>query len=233
MRRKIEWAIALSAALIGAPAWAQPPNSDPPRHPPRMPQIPAALRGIVTAVSPQHLELRYRNGETHPFVFEYYEVTGLELFRDGRYLGIRLQGDEDYGYMLIDLAGPGHPEFDTGDAPIFSADGHYFAAAEISESSGSNLEGIAIWQVGPNETFRRLFINALPAGQDWRVDDWAGPDCVRFSAVAGNWRPRRGVTRATALRTAPRNHFGITVGDQTVFHATEDRAACGEEPETR
>ena len=134
---------------------------------------------------------------------------------------------------MIDLAGAGGPGFDTGDVPVFSTDGHYFAAAELSESSGSNLEGIAIWEVGPNETFRRLFINALPEGQDWRVDDWANAECVRFSAVAGNWRPRPGVARATALRTAPRNHFGITVGASTVFHATEDRPACGEEPETR
>jgi hypothetical protein len=63
---------------------------------------------------------------------------------------------------------------ESGQTPVFSPDGRFFAAAEMSDAGFNNLEGIGLWKKLPDRTVRHFFTDAAHSGWDWRVGLCAG-----------------------------------------------------------
>lgn len=223
-RARIELLALAAALLIPAAGGAQEPRPTP--------QIPAEFRAIVTALSPDRLEVRGLNGVPIPVDITYYEPADFRLLADGRYLGLSLSGYEADGYLLVDRAAAGAAAIlETGELPTFSPGGRYFAAAVLTEAGWNNLEGIALWEVRPDRTIRRFFTNAVPFSHHWRVDRWVAPNCAQISAVGPDWQPPEAAAGdadswEAAVAAAPRAHYGLEAGDGIAFRATFDRPAC-------
>lgn len=223
---------ALLAAAIFCPAAAQ----EPPlrteyerltERPKPLPEVPAELRAVVVAVSPARLEVRALSGQVIPVDIEWWEPSEFRLLRRGRFLGMRRSGYEDYGYVLVDRAAAGERAvLDTGHLPRFSADGRFFAAAEVSPAGYSNLEGIAVWEVLEDRTVRRFYTDALPDAWEWRIDSWPRPDCVALSMVPMDWTPPDGEDWDTALPRAPRNRYRLSIGEGVSLEASGEEAPC-------
>ena len=224
---------ALLAALLGsAPAAAQfVPRTEyevVTGRPKPLPVIPRALSAIVRAASPDVLLVRGLSGRDIPVEIAWYEVEGFEQLGGGRFLGLVLTGHEAYGYILVDrAAAPGEAVHDTGARPTFSPDGRWFAAAEMNDAGFGNLQGLGLWEVRNEGTFRRFFTDALPYGDDWRVDSWVRPRCVSVSAVAVGWEAPSGADPEVALRGAPRTHYGLEIREGGIdLTASNDRPGC-------
>jgi hypothetical protein len=212
----------LAALLASAPAAAQfVPRTEYEQmtgRPKPLPVIPRALSGIVRAASPDVLLVRGLGGRDIAVEIAWYDVERFEQLQGGRFLGLVVTGHEAHGYILVDRgAAPGDAVHDTGARPTFSPDGRWFAAAEMSDAGFGNLQGVGLWEVRNEGTFRRFFTDALPYGSDWRVDRWARPRCVAVSAVAaGSGTP--------PLRT----HYGIEIREDGGIDltASNDRLGC-------
>lgn len=102
---------------------------------------------------------------------------------DGRFFGFHTFGLEADGHYVVDRLAP-DIILQTGVRPVFSDDATMLAAAQKSGAGWGNLEGLGIWQVGPNgaESVYK-FTNGLLDGLDWRVDSWIGNNEVRLSVV--------------------------------------------------
>lgn len=190
--------------------------------------IPATLRGVVAAKSPDLLVVNDLAGQPIELPIEWYVPAEFEQFRDGRFLGMSVKGYEDYGYILVDRAarGPG-AIVATGQKPVFSPDGRLFAAAELSESGYSNLEGVALWEVREDGTIRRFFSDAFPLLSHWRVDSWPRSGCVSISAVPSDWQPPEGEEWETALPKAPRQNYSLEIDGMAVtLRNTYDQPGC-------
>jgi hypothetical protein len=116
-------------------------------------------------------------------------------------------GYESSGYMLVDRTTSGDEAvIATGVAPIFSPDGRHFASVEISGAETGNLEAFAVWEVAAQGTHQRLYVTALPAGDDWRVDGWPRGDCLALSAAPPGTRD--------AAPPAERIRISVEVGER-------------------
>ncbi|MBX3562409.1 MAG: hypothetical protein KF780_11430 [Sphingomonas sp.] len=197
-------------------------------RPKPMPEIPAHLRSILSASSPDQLLVRDLHGRDIPVDIEWYEPEDFVLLRDGRYLGFALQGYEGFGYLLIDRAANGEAAvIATGEAPLFSPDGRFFVALQQSDAGWGNLEGVGLWEVRADMTFRRFYNGALPYAYDWRLDGWVRPDCVALSAVLGDWRPPDGEDWDVAIRTARRVQYNLLVESEGIaMEMTFDAPPC-------
>jgi hypothetical protein len=212
----------LAALLASAPAAAQfVPRTEYEQmtgRPKPLPVIPRALSGIVRAASPDVLLVRGLGGREIAVEIAWYDVEGFEQLQGGRFLGLVVTGHEAHGYILVDRgAAPGDAVHDTGARPTFSPDGRWFAAAEMSDAGFGNLQGVGVWEVRGEGTFRRFFTDALPYGSDWRVDRWVRPRCVSVSAVA-----------AGAGTPPSRTHYGIEIREDGGIDltASNDRLGC-------
>ena len=136
-----------------------------------------------------------------------YEATNLERFGE-RFLGFNWDGQEAFGYVLIDRARQGR-EIDTGSRPLFSPDGSKFATLQRSDANFRGFEGFAIWEIygGVLEPY---IVNAGPPlypMYDWRIDRWEGERCLHISAVPydrfeGKWESLPSVTRDRYVSSA-------------------------------
>ena len=227
-----EWGAAALLLLLAVPAAAQSPTArseyeEYTGRPKPAPTIPAEVRAMVAEATPDRLVVRRLNGETVSISLDYIEPVRFSTWQDGRFLGFDYAGYEAEGYDLVDRRQTvGDPVMETGQAPVFSLNGRFFAAAEMTESAFGNLNGVGLWEVLPDRTVRRLFTDALPRGFDWRVDGWMRPDCVAISAVEMGWQPPEGQDWEPAVRSAPRVNYAIEVGDGIVLSPTYDRAPC-------
>jgi hypothetical protein len=185
---RISGALLAGALLAASPAPAQD-GSGPSEleealgRPRRIPVIPPELRALVREATRDRIVVRGMRGDI-PIDISGYEPENFRQFGDGRFFGFAFQGYEYYGFHLIDRAMAGEEAvIDTGEAPIFSPDGRYFAAVQFSGAGWGNLEAFALWEVTPAGVHQRLFNTALPAAEDWRVDGWPREDCVALSAA--------------------------------------------------
>ncbi len=191
------------------------------------PQIPPALRSMVVESRPERLTVRGLAGQEIPVSLEWFEPLDFTTYRDGRYLGFRYLGYEEDGYILVDRISRGAAAIiETGAAPLFSPDGRYFAAAQMTEAGWNNLEGVALWQVLPDRTVRRFFSNALPFAPDWRTDRWARPDCVIMSSVEIGYQFPEAQDYDRAVSEAPRSLYTLEVGDGVTMTGTDADRAC-------
>ena len=234
MRRRRKAELAAAALLLAVPAGAQARDSTPRSEyeeltgePKPIPEIPRALRSIATAPSPDEIVVTGLQGQPVRLDFSWYVPVAFHQYQDGRFLGIEVSGYEDYGYILVDrAASPDRAEIGTGQAPVFSPDGRFFAAVEISEAGWSNLEGVALWEVRDGEAVQRFFSNAMPWHSNWRVERWARPDCVAISAVLFDWQPPEGEDWDTALPNAPRVYYSLEIGGEGVALRLANEPGC-------
>jgi len=189
VRRRISL-IALAGALLApSTASAQQAGTGPTEleealgRPRRMPAIPAELRPLVREVTRDRIVVRGLRGDI-PIDISDFEPENFRQFADGRFLGFSYLGYEASGYLLVDRAmSDADAVIATGEAPMLSPDGRWFAAVQFSGAGWGNLEAFGLWEVTPEGLRERLFDTALPAGEDWRVDGWAREDCVALSAA--------------------------------------------------
>ena len=221
MRSKTIRLILLAGALLPAcPAAAQqPPMTELEQSMGRRktaPVIPPALRPMVQEATANRLLIRGLDGGTIEVDISEMLPERFEAFGGGRFLGFAFTGYEYYGYLLIDRASRGDTaRIETGAAPVFSPDGYHFAAVQLSGSGYGNLEGLAVWDVGTGAVTQRLFLSALPAGEDWRIDRWPRAGCLALSAAPMNAEP-----------AAPRLRFALEYGPLITLGQTENDAAC-------
>jgi hypothetical protein len=228
---RVSSAVVLMLAL-SAPAIAQ---EQTPRQeyeaitgqPKRAPVIPRELRAMVAEATPDRLVVRGLDGQRLPVSLDWIEPIEFAVYREGRFLGFAYSGYEAEGYVLVDRIGNGESAvIATGHAPAFSPDGRFFAAAEMTDSGFGNLNGVALWEVLPDRTVRRLFTDALARSFDWRVDGWVRSDCVAMSAIEIGWQPPDGQEWEQAVRNAPRINYAMEIGDGIVLSPTYDRPPC-------
>ena len=191
------------------------------------PVIPSQFREMIDEATPDLLVVRGVEGQLIPVTLEWIEPINFRAFYERRYLGFEVSGHEAEGYTLVDRHGRGASAvIHTGQRPIFSPNGRWFAAAEMTESGFGNLNGVALWEILPNRTLRRLFTDALPRAFDWRMDGWVRSNCVAMSAVEIGWQPPEGQDWQAALRGAPRVHYQLEVGEEFALTPRGDGRPC-------
>ena len=215
-------AIALLLVALAQPAAGQPSArqeyEEATGRPKRAPVIPRELRTMVAETSPDRLVVRGLNGQLIPVSLDWIEPAGFVSYLDGRYFGFAITGYEAGGFTVVDRRASGDGAvIETGQAPTFSPDGRYFAAAEMSEAGFGNLNGVALWEVLTDRTVRRFFTDDVPSSFDWRVDRWVRPDCAALSAIDIGWQPPEGQEWDQAVRSAPRASYAIEVRDEIVL----------------
>lgn len=220
MRRTVSLVVLTGALFTSLPASAQqPPMTELEQSMGRRktaPVIPPALRAMVREATANRLLVRGLDGGTIEVDISEMLPADFEAFGGGRFLGFAFTGYEYFGYLLIDRAARGEAALiETGAVPAFSPDGRHFAAIQLSGSGWGNLEGLGIWDVSPGGVTQRLFLTALPAGEDWRIDGWRRAGCIALSAAAMNAEPG-----------APRLQFALDYGPRITFAQTENEAAC-------
>lgn len=213
----------LLAVLAGAPALAQEAGrselEESLGRPRRVPPVPAALRPLFREITRDRLVVRGLRGGDVTIDIDQYEPDNFRTFAGGRFLGFSFMGYESAGYMLVDRTMTGEEAvIATGAAPAFSPDGRHFASVEVSGSEAGDLETFAVWEVAAEGVRQRLYVTALPAGNDWRVDGWPREDCVALSAAP------RGTGDATPV--AERIQISVEVGDRIAIDSISS-PPCG------
>ena len=169
-------AVSQSAPVPPAPKYRMSDDSETP-----IPAIPPEFRSIISGATRDTLTLRALDGRKIPVAISGYRVWVYRLYQNGRYFGMELSGYEVFGYVLVDRAALNDNVIETGNAPLLSDDGRWFAVAGKTDADQGNFEGIGLWEVGPRSSTRRFFTNALPSGSQWQNERWVG-NCFSFSA---------------------------------------------------
>lgn len=221
----------LGLVLAATPAVAQP--ATPPMSARaqgshgQTPTIPAALRSTVST-SNGALIIRMNDGSPHRVDISELTIDELEAFQNGRFIGFKIFGNEEYGYILLDRMGRGETaESHTGGKPSFSEDGRHFAAAEISESGFGNLNGVALWHVTPVGVQRLFYTDSVRAGFHWRAEAFRQASCVPITAVEEGWEPTAPDRWDAEVANAPRAWYELrwSAEDGLYFGRSTD-AAC-------
>jgi hypothetical protein len=145
--------------------------------------IPAALDDIVSATA---TTLTVQTFAAKPTCVDIggLDISELETFAADRLVGYSVQGNEYYGYEVVDRRVPGL-FFQTGDRPLFSPSGKRFAAVQTSGAAFGNLEGLGVWEVGTDRARRLFYLSAFfVPGVDAKIERWPDDGCVIASYVA-------------------------------------------------
>lgn len=192
-----------------------------------VPTIPAALRETVSA-SNEWITVRMSDGRQYRYGIGALTAEELESFQNGRFVGFKIFGNEEYGYILIDRAGSGEmATLHTGGRPSFSEDGRHFAAAEISESGFGNLNGVALWGVEPGGVKRLFYTDSLRTGFNWRAEPFRGQACVPITAVEEGWQPSAPDRWDAEVANAPRAWYELRwSADEGLYFGRSTDSAC-------
>jgi hypothetical protein len=195
----------------------------------RAPAIPEELRPMVREATRERLLVRRVRGPDVVVDISDREAESPAQFGNGRFVGFPYAGYEFFGFTLVDRAAQGEAALiDTGERPVFSSDGRYFASAVITEGGYGINEGVAVWEVLPDRVARRFYTEAMPAGIEWRVDGWPRDACVAISAVEPGWQPPPGIDYSVGIRSAPRAHFQLVMDqDGVALSAAPAASVCG------
>ena len=198
------------------------------QRPKSHPAIPPQFSEIIRDASPDRLLVNGLHGNTIEVDISWYEPRDFLMLAGSRYLGFAYTGYEAFGFVLVDRAMSGAAAIlDTGSYPMLSPDGRYLAAAELSPSGYGNLNGIALWEINPDQTVRRFFTDALLEAWGWRVDGWSGSECAVVSGIGAEWQPGSEEEWKTMWETAPRLTLELRVNENAVSLVHVDREnAC-------
>lgn len=144
--------------------------------------VPAAFRALIKADVTRYAVATLGGGTKCLDVSFIESVERMALSPDGRFLSFGWIGYEAYGHLVVDRSGKGQA-IDTGVAPTFSPSRARLASVEYSESGFGSLNAFAVWRVEPTGLREIGRVEDLPSMSDWRVDRWAGEDCVVLSAL--------------------------------------------------
>jgi hypothetical protein len=183
-----------------------------------IPAVPPEFRAVIAGATRDTLTVRALDGRNITVDIGGYQLWDYRLYQNGRYFGMRLSGYEVVGYVLVDRAARKNNVIDTGDAPLFSDDGHWFAVAGLTDADQGNFEGIGLWEVGPTSSTRRFFTNAVPLSSDWRTEHWVG-NCVAFSAFTTWGTDTTSDPRARDLRSASITACGRSPASRCSSHS--------------
>jgi hypothetical protein len=165
--------------------------------------VPAALDGVARA-DLDNIAVSTSGGATICVDASWMEsIRDPGLSPDRRFASFGWDAYEAYGHVVVDRSGQGQV-IDTGVAPLRSPSGRRFAAVEYSESGFGSLNAFAVWdirEIGVNEIAK--VEDLPPEHSEWRLDRWAGEDCVELSAVAFEDMPED----YRDIAKAPRQHF--------------------------
>ena len=227
----------LAAALAAASAAAQQPElrtelEQALGRQTKAPTVPPELRAMVREASRERIVVRRIRGEDVVIDLTDREAEALAQFGGGRFVGFPYQGYEYFGFTLVDRAAQGEAALvHTGDRPVFSGDGRYFASVVLTEGGFGDAEGLTVWEALPDRVARRFYTDALPRGIDWRIDGWPREDCVAVSAIDYAWEPTPGVDYEVAMRSAPRSQYQVELDeDGAALTASFASAVCGVVP---
>lgn len=136
-----------------------------------------------------------------------------QMLQGERFLALPWGAFEAFGTFLFDRSGGGQV-VEVGELPVFSPSSARMAALQITQSGFGGLESLAVWQVertGLREIFRLPDEHNLAWTfqdyDDFRIDRWAGEDCLNIGAVA--------------YKDAEASGFDWDKAQRTPFHARE------------
>jgi hypothetical protein len=163
----VKLAVAFMAFAFPVSAYAQ----SCPNLPPADPYEQATFKNRTAAftVPPEYkqiaaheqtdLAIKTLSGKTVCFRTTYlYSTADYSLSEDKRFFSFSYVGDENFGHIVIDRMGDGQI-IETGDVPIFNGDKSRMVALQKSESGWGSLEGLGIWDIGPEATKSIFFTN--------------------------------------------------------------------------
>lgn len=187
--------------------------------------IPPALDAIVSATATT-LTVQTFGAKATCVDIGGLDIADLEAFAADRLVGYSVQGNEYYGYELVDRRVPGL-FFQTGDRPLFSPSGKRFAAVQTSGAAFGNLEGVGVWEVGADRARRLFYLSAFfVPGVDAKIERWPDDGCVIASYVADT------TIDEDAIATAPRIYLRVrNPGAGAEVETVEAGAGCSEDPE--
>jgi hypothetical protein len=109
-------------------------------------------------------------------------IDNASLSPDGRFAAFDWFGYEAYGHVIVDRDGKG-TVIDPGVKPLASPSGKLLAAIDITESGYGPLNAFTVWKVDPAPISQLAQVEEVPAAADWKVERWAGENCVELSAI--------------------------------------------------
>lgn len=112
-------------------------------------------------------------------------VDNAQLSPDERFVSFDWVGYEAFGHVIVDRSGRGSV-LDTGVQPVVSPSGRLMAAADLSESGYGALNAFAVWQIEPTGLRQLARHEENPPATEWKIERWAGEDCIDLSAVLWN-----------------------------------------------
>jgi len=179
-------AASAAAAPPGAPELSRCPRLDSLEEPlndrTRPLPVPAAFAMLVSSGREQFAVSTIYGGvvcvDTRPMT----KVSAFTLSDDRRFLEFDWIGYEADGHVVVDRTGKGQV-IDTGVSPLSSPSRRRFAAVQQSEAAFGSLEGFGVWQVGVVGLRELALQQDIPSLADWRIDGWAGEDCINLSGI--------------------------------------------------
>lgn len=113
------------------------------------------------------------------------EADKFTLSPDRRFVSFRWIGYETYGHKLVDRTSRGNI-VEVGAMPVFSPSRRRFAAIDQDESDSGSIYGLVLWRVRMAGVEELARLDDIPKMTDWRIDGWAGEDCLNLSAISND-----------------------------------------------
>jgi hypothetical protein len=126
-------------------------------------------------------------------------LSGFAISDDRRFFAFDWTGYEADGHIVVDRTGKGQI-IETGVSPVISPSQRRFAAVQQSEAAFGGLEGLGVWQIDVVGVRPLTLQEDIPSLADWRIDGWAGDDCIDLSGISPDRMTSPRATRVKLLR---------------------------------
>jgi hypothetical protein len=154
-------------------------------------------------------------------------LSGFTISENRRFFEFDWAGYEADGHIVVDRTGKGQV-IETGVSPVTSPSQRRFAAVQQSEAAFGGLEGLGIWQVDVVGVRALTFQEDIPSLSDWRIDGWAGDDCVNLSGIPHDQMPD---TRGKRARIVRERYVAAAVGEGWLL--TQSTSGCPPVPKPK
>lgn len=161
--------------------------------------IPPAFEGLVKS-DMDHFAVSTATGRTICVDTGWMEgIEDAKVSHDQRFLAFAWGGYEAFGYVLVDRSGNGQV-LETGTAPLSPPTGTRFASVDFSESGFGGFNAFGVWDIEPVGLRQLAKVEeGVPSG-DWRLEGWAGDNCVNLSVLLSEDYPEDVANYDTAPR---------------------------------